>query len=66
VQISEGVKSNLTISVVDALIYEPIPYRSAIEEGCTHILVLRTWPDKLSLPQSFLRIFERYAYMNEY
>jgi len=56
----------LTISVVDALIYEPIPYRSAIEEGCTHILVLRTWPDKLSLPQSFLRIFERYAYMNEY
>ena len=48
-----------TSPMVDALIYEPIPYRSAIEEGCTHILVLRTWPDEQRLPESFLRIFER-------
>ena len=33
----------------DALIFEPIPYRSAVEEGCTHILVLRTRPDDVSV-----------------
>ena len=30
---------------VDALVYEPIPYRSAINDGATHVLVLRTKPD---------------------
>jgi predicted patatin/cPLA2 family phospholipase len=29
----------------DALITEPIPYRSAVYDGCTHVLVLRTRPD---------------------
>jgi hypothetical protein len=45
--------------LVDALIYEPMPYRSALEDGCTHVLVLRTWPDDHALPQSFMRIFEK-------
>ena len=45
--------------MVDALIFEPIPYRSALADGCTHVLVLRTWPDEKPLPQSFMRIFER-------
>ena len=31
--------------MVDALLFEPIPYRSAIKDGCTHVLVLRTLPD---------------------
>jgi hypothetical protein len=31
--------------IVDALLFEPIPYRSAVKEGCTHVLVLRTLPD---------------------
>jgi len=31
--------------LVDALVYEPIPYRSAVKEGATHVLVLRTRPD---------------------
>jgi hypothetical protein len=35
--------------LADALIYEPIPYRSAIKENCTHILVLRTRADNLSV-----------------
>ena len=52
----ENVESML---LVDALIYEPIPYRSALEDGCTHVLVLRTWPDDHALPQSFMRIFEK-------
>jgi len=29
----------------DAFCFEPIPYRSAVEEGATHVLVLRTRPD---------------------
>lgn len=33
----------------DGFIFEPIPYRSAIKDNCTHILVLRTRPDDLSV-----------------
>jgi predicted acylesterase/phospholipase RssA len=29
----------------DALLYEPLPYQSAIDEGATHVVVLRTRPD---------------------
>lgn len=30
--------------LVDAAVFEPIPYRSAILDGCTHVLVLCTRP----------------------
>jgi len=33
----------------DALIFEPLPYRSAIRENCTHVIVLRTRADDLSV-----------------
>lgn len=33
------------IPLADALLYEPMPFRSAIEEGATHVVVLRTRPD---------------------
>ena len=33
----------------DALIFEPIPYRSAIKENCTHIIALRTRADDISV-----------------
>eukprot|EP01039_Chlorochromonas_danica_P009973 gene9972-11023_t len=33
----------------DALLYEPIPYRSAIKENCSHILVFRTRADDNSV-----------------
>ena len=36
--------SNITLGsepLSDALIFEPIPYRSAIKDNCTHVLVLR-------------------------
>jgi hypothetical protein len=29
----------------DALIFEPMPYRSAAADGCTHVITLRTRPD---------------------
>lgn len=32
-------------SIADAFICEPLPYRSAIEHGATHVIVLRTRPD---------------------
>jgi predicted patatin/cPLA2 family phospholipase len=31
-------------SYVDAMLYESIPYRTALEDGCTHVLVVRTRP----------------------
>ena len=33
----------------DALIFEPLPYRSAVKENCTHVLILRTRADDLSV-----------------
>uniref|UniRef100_A0A7S4KDK0 Calmodulin n=1 Tax=Guillardia theta TaxID=55529 RepID=A0A7S4KDK0_GUITH len=45
--------------MVDALVYEPIPYRSAIDYGCTHVLVLRSFPDGKPMPKSLLGLFER-------
>lgn len=32
----------------DAVIYEPVPYRSAVTDDCTHVLVLRTRADGVS------------------
>lgn len=34
-----------TMPMADALLYEPMPFRSAIAEGATHVVVLRTRPD---------------------
>ncbi|KAA8497314.1 protein YjjU [Porphyridium purpureum] len=34
---------------VDALLSEPLPFRSAIQDGCTHVLVLRTRPEKCTV-----------------
>ena len=31
--------------LVDALLYEPVPYRSAIASGSTHVLAIRSRPD---------------------
>ena len=39
--INEDFREPLT----DALVYEPLPYRSAIAEGATHVVMLRSRPD---------------------
>lgn len=31
--------------LADALIFEPLPFRSAVEDGATHVLVIRSRPD---------------------
>ena len=31
--------------LADALVYEPLPYRSALAENCTHAVVIRSHPD---------------------
>lgn len=33
----------------DALVFEPLPYRSALKDNCTHVIVLRTRADDLSV-----------------
>jgi predicted acylesterase/phospholipase RssA len=40
----------------DAMLYEPVPYRLAVREGATHVLVLRTRPDGSNVvrPLSFV------------
>eukprot|EP00638_Chattonella_subsalsa_P001984 CAMPEP_0117763150 /NCGR_PEP_ID=MMETSP0947-20121206/18440_1 /TAXON_ID=44440 /ORGANISM="Chattonella subsalsa, Strain CCMP2191" /LENGTH=494 /DNA_ID=CAMNT_0005584749 /DNA_START=196 /DNA_END=1680 /DNA_ORIENTATION=- len=35
--------------LVDSQLFEPIPYRSAISDGCTHLVVLRSRPDGLNV-----------------
>ena len=35
--------------LADAMLFEPIPYRAALTEGATHVLVLRTRPDGVNL-----------------
>jgi len=37
-----GAMSGRCEPLVDALLYEPIPYRQAVADGATHVLVLRT------------------------
>ncbi len=41
----KDLEGNLTSRCFDAFCYEPIPYRSAVEEGATHVLVLKTRPE---------------------
>jgi hypothetical protein len=35
--------------MADALLFEPVPYRSALKEGCSHVIALRTRADDLSV-----------------
>ncbi len=44
---------------LDALLFEPIPYASAVRDGCTHVLVLLTRPDGTLNGQPTL--FERHV-----
>jgi len=51
---------NITTRCFDAFCYEPIPYRSAVEEGATHVLVLKTRPDGSKIgtkPGLFEKVF---------
>lgn len=31
--------------LADALLFQPIPFRSAVDDGCTHVICLRSRPD---------------------
>lgn len=37
--------TNTTVPSFDAFCFEPLPYRSAVKEGATHVLVLRSRPE---------------------
>jgi hypothetical protein len=38
-------QTGITTTCFDAFCYEPIPYRSAVQDGATHVLVLKSRPD---------------------
>jgi len=38
-------RTNMTVPSFDAFCFEPLPYRSAVKEGATHVLVLRSRPE---------------------
>ena len=42
--------NNVTTPSFDAFCFEPLPYRSAVEEGATHVLVLRSRPEGYESP----------------
>eukprot|EP00554_Chaetoceros_debilis_P007673 CAMPEP_0194076308 /NCGR_PEP_ID=MMETSP0149-20130528/3126_1 /TAXON_ID=122233 /ORGANISM="Chaetoceros debilis, Strain MM31A-1" /LENGTH=725 /DNA_ID=CAMNT_0038757017 /DNA_START=109 /DNA_END=2286 /DNA_ORIENTATION=+ len=51
---------NMTTTCFDAFCYEPIPYRSAVKEGASHVLVLKSRPTGSpigSKPGSFEKLF---------
>jgi hypothetical protein len=41
----QSVKGGL---LADAQLFEPVPFKSALANGCTHVLVLRTRPDGIN------------------
>jgi len=47
---NQDAEKNITSCCFDAFCFEPIPYRSAVEEGATHVLALRTRPHGVSIP----------------
>lgn len=47
----------------DGLLFEPIPYRSALRDGCTDVLVLRTKPESSPLKGTKPGIFEKHIAM---
>lgn len=46
---NQDAKANITSCCFDAFCFEPIPYRSAVEEGATHVLALRTRPHGVAI-----------------
>jgi len=46
--------------LVDALVCEPMPYRSAVVDGATHVIVLRTRPDPSPILGKPPGVYERY------
>ncbi|KAI2498064.1 hypothetical protein MHU86_16437 [Fragilaria crotonensis] len=50
-------KGNSSLTAFDAFCFEPLPYRSAVEEGATHVLVLRSRPQQFR-PKTIPTIYE--------
>ena len=45
IEARRGNESEQVLPVADAFLCEPMPYRSAVQEGATHVIMLRTRPD---------------------
>ena len=46
---SKDSEQGIITSAFDAFSYEPLPYRSAVKEGATHVLVLRSRPEGFNI-----------------
>jgi hypothetical protein len=57
VRIVDG-SANESIAFFDAFCFEPLPYRSAVEEGATHVLVLCSRPEGFQ-PKTTPGVYER-------
>jgi predicted acylesterase/phospholipase RssA len=44
-QLGNNLQGDHLEPLADALLFEPLPFRSAVREGATHVLVLRSRPD---------------------
>lgn len=45
--------------LVDSQLYQPIPFQAALDDGCTHVLVIRSRPDGGCRPGRFLGCVEQ-------
>lgn len=59
--------------LVDAAVFEPVPFRSAIADGCTHVIVLCTRPKPVAsgpldraLSEALSTVVKRYVLSPEY
>lgn len=58
VPIVDHSSANNSIPFFDAFCFEPLPYRSAVEEGATHVLVLCSRPEGFQ-PKTAQGVYER-------
>ena len=45
------------LRLVDAAVFEPVPFRAAIADGCTHVLALCTRPPYMCATHAGLTAF---------
>lgn len=51
---------NVHERLVDSQLYEPIPFQAALDDGCTHVMVIRSRPDG----RRAIQVLHEYAFVN--
>lgn len=58
-QFGNGLEGEHWEPLADALIFQPLPYKAALDDGATHCVVLRTRPDGVDVTGKGSSVFER-------